>query len=174
MPRLRFLTLFAGTLLMGIAGCATASPPPWAPAHGARVAHHYVYYPEYQLYFAPDRRQWFWPAGAGWRHGPTLPRIYQPYVRHGGITVQLFDRLPYRQHHQVITRHHFGDRRRYQDGNGYDPRQRGWKDGPGLHGWKQQHPPARGHHRDEDHRSRHHRDERRDGHRDDRRWRRDD
>src|SRR5918996_4735374 len=45
---------------------AWADPPPWAPAHGYRAKHRYVYYPDGDIYYVPDSRLRFWLSGSGW------------------------------------------------------------------------------------------------------------
>lgn len=131
----RFLGLFFGALVMGLGASACAA----SGAHGypvsGRTAYSYVYYPEYQLYYAPDRHVWFWPSGNVWHSGPQLPRIFHPHVRRGGITVQLFDRHP-RGHHHRPAYPSGSDRYGYWYGQGYHPRQHGWKDPQTLRGWK--------------------------------------
>ena len=99
--------LFAAALVTGLGfGLpAQAEPPPWAPAHGYRAqqaqSHRYVYYPERQVYYAPDTRSWFWLNGGNWQAGVTLPRQYQAYVTSGGISISLNESRPYVQHGYV-------------------------------------------------------------------------
>ena len=41
--RKRLIVLMTPLLLALAASAAFAKPPPWAPAHGERAKHHYVY-----------------------------------------------------------------------------------------------------------------------------------
>jgi hypothetical protein len=152
MHPLRYLSLFFGTLLMGVGASACAAPPHVGHGASGRAAYQYVYYPEYQLYFAPDRHIWFWPSGGSWHSGAHLPRIYRPHVRHGGVTVHLYDRFPRGHAHGAHLRG--VDRYGAWHGKGYHPRQHGWK-GQQLHGWKDGKPW-----RHDSHQSRHENDPR--------------
>src|ERR1043166_9480573 len=41
-------------------GAVWADPPDHAPAHGYRGKHHYIYYPQKQIYYGPEPQLWFW------------------------------------------------------------------------------------------------------------------
>ncbi len=98
---------------------AFADPPDWAPAHGHRAKHRYMYYPSHQIYYEPASTTWFWLDGGNWRFGAGLPVVYQQYTR-GGVWVDLDDDRPYRRHDYVVERygrprvveHHYHDRPR--------------------------------------------------------------
>lgn len=103
---------------------AFADPPPWAPAHGYRAKHRYVYYPSAEVYYAPDTRMWFWLSGDNWSFGGSLPLDYRPYVRSGGVSLELYSDRPYVDHTYVVEhygghrpdlRHHDRDRDRDHD-----------------------------------------------------------
>ncbi len=84
---------------------AQADPPPWAPAHGYRAKQHsYVYYPEAEVYYAPESRMWFWLSGGNWRFGASLPVEYRPYTT-GGVSIVLEADRPYVQHTYVVERY---------------------------------------------------------------------
>ena len=129
-------TLLSTALLALAAACAlpawAGGPPPWAPAHGWRAKHHYTYYPEGEVYYAPESRVWFWLDGGSWRSGVSLPIDFQAYVRTGGISIDLDADRPYERHDYVVE--HYG---------GHPPRHgrdRDWDD----------HDHGRGHDRDRD------------------------
>jgi hypothetical protein len=87
-----------------------ADPPPWAPAHGYRAKQHaYVYYPEREIYYAPESRTWFWLSGGNWQVGASLPTEYRPYAT-GGVSITLEAERPYDQHAYVVER--YGKKRR--------------------------------------------------------------
>lgn len=98
----------AATLLALTAGLSAAplpvlaDPPPWAPAHGYRAKHRYVYYPQREIYYEPEARSWFWLDGGNWRVGASLPAIYQPFVS-GGVSIELDTDRPYTEHRQVVA-----------------------------------------------------------------------
>ena len=116
------LVLLAGALAAPAA--AQHGPPPWAPAHGWRAKHHYVYYPDSEVYYAPDSRVWFWLDGDDWRSGPVLPMELQGYVRVGGVSIELGDAQPWVEHDYVIE--HYGGRR--VDWRRHDDYRRHWRD----------------------------------------------
>lgn len=102
-------------LLLAVAAAAVpaemawADPPPWAPAHGYRAKHHYVYYPVREIYYEPARDIWFWLEGDNWRFGASLPIDYQPYTR-GGVSIELYTDRPYDDHHVVVEHYGRGSR----------------------------------------------------------------
>ena len=95
-----------------VATPALADPPPWAPAHGWRAKHQYVYYPSAEVYYAPDTRMWFWLGGGGWQAGISLPVALQGYVRVGGVNIALDVDRPYLQNDYVV-RHYGGHQHRW-------------------------------------------------------------
>lgn len=106
---------------------ALADPPSWAPAHGYRAKHRYVYYPSAEVYYAPDTRMWFWLSGDNWSFGASLPLDYQPYVRSGGVSLELYSDRPYVDHTYVVE-HYGGHRPDFRD------RDRGDRDDDHGHG----------------------------------------
>lgn len=107
----RKILLNTALLALGVACAApvwAGGPPPWAPAHGWRAKHHYTYYPEGEIYYAPDTRMWFWLDGGSWRSGISLPLDFQGYVRTGGVSIELGDERPYVEHTYVVE--HYGGR----------------------------------------------------------------
>lgn len=82
-----------------------ADPPPWAPAHGWRAQHQYVYYPSAEVYYAPASRMWFWLGGSGWQVGASLPVALQGYVQAGGVNISLGVDRPYLQNDYVVRRY---------------------------------------------------------------------
>ncbi|HEY0915049.1 MAG TPA: hypothetical protein VGE22_09295, partial [Solimonas sp.] len=114
---------------------AFAHPPDWAPAHGHRAKHRYMYYPSHQVYYEPASTTWFWLDGGNWRFGSRLPVYYQQYTR-GGVWVDLDEDRPYRRHdyvvhhygrpRPVVVEHHYHDRpRKVVVEHRYDDRRRG-------------------------------------------------
>ena len=90
---------------MLLAAPAFADPPDWAPAHGYRAKHEYVYYREREIYYAPESRLWFWLDGGDWRFGASLPGGYQQFTT-GGVTIELGSDRPYTEHSYVVE--HYG------------------------------------------------------------------
>ena len=52
---------------------AKKGPPPWAPAHGHRAKHRYLYFPECSAYYDTDRSVYFYLEGANWVVSVSLP-----------------------------------------------------------------------------------------------------
>ena len=107
-------------LLVAVAGAAAmpalADPPPWAPAHGYRAKHAYVYYPRGEVYYAPETRTWFWLSGSNWQAGVSLPSSLQAYVSVAGVNIQLETYRPYTQH-AVIYQQYGGEPPHRDDGD---------------------------------------------------------
>jgi len=128
----KLAALFLVLLATALPGISWADPPPWAPAHGYRAQHEYVYYPSHEIYYEPASSLWFWLDQGNWRFGVELPIYYRQYTR-GGITVVLDAERPYHRHDYVVehygrgprvVEHHYHDRRPvrvdhyYHDGDG--------------------------------------------------------
>jgi hypothetical protein len=52
---------------------AKKGPPPWAPAHGHRAKHRYLYFPECPAYYDTDRSVYFYLEGTNWVVSVSLP-----------------------------------------------------------------------------------------------------
>jgi hypothetical protein len=90
-----YLILFPGILGWEV---AWAKPPPWAPAHGYRAKYQYYYYPGAQVYFAPDRHQYWYRDAGTWRVGVSLPGS----IRLGDkVILDLDTATPYSVHSKV-------------------------------------------------------------------------
>lgn len=133
-------SLFAGLALAGaslLPLAAWAGPPPWAGVtHGSR--YHYVYYPAYEIYFAPATRYWYWREGAYWRHAYHLPGSYAR-ITLDGFHITLGSSRPYHHHHEVARyypaprpypghSHHAPARPRWSDDDARRPHR--WEDRP--------------------------------------------
>lgn len=103
--RIAALFVLALTSAALAAPTAYADPPPWAPAHGWRAKHRYVYYPSAEVYYAPDTRMWFWLGGNGWQAGVSLPVALQGYVQVGGVSIDLDVDRPYLRNDYVVRRY---------------------------------------------------------------------
>jgi hypothetical protein len=70
--------------------------------------HHYVYYPEHEIYFAPESKTYYFRVNGNWISGTTLPPEDQPYIRSKGVTIELDTDKPYERHEYVIA--HYKDK----------------------------------------------------------------
>jgi len=74
-----------------------AGPPPHAPAYGYRRQQQYAYryYPDAQVYFALDRKAYFYLSGNAWQMSVALP--YELRIRLGDhVVIQMDHDRPYR------------------------------------------------------------------------------
>jgi len=112
----RFRLLLLLPLAFAATACvAFADPPAWAPAHGQRARHHYVNYPNGEMYYAPRSHMWFWLTGNGWQASVDLPLALRAYARVGGVDIQLDAARPY-ERHAYVTRRYGGHRVRWERG----------------------------------------------------------
>jgi len=65
--------------------------------------HHYVYYPEHDIYFAPDTKTYYYQINGNWTAGTTLPAEDMPYIRSRGVSIELDTDRPYERHDYVIS-----------------------------------------------------------------------
>lgn len=116
--RTRYLLLLALPLAMAaVTATALADPPSWAPAHGYRAKHRYVYYPRAEVYYAPERHMWFWMGGNGWQAGVSLPGDLRAYVSGGGVDIELGVDQPYLRHTEIVDEYggHLRRHREYRE-----------------------------------------------------------
>jgi len=71
---------------------------------------HYVYYPEHDIYFAPESKTYYWQSNGNWISGTTLPPEDLPYVRTRGVSIELDTDRPYERHDYVIAHYKHHDR----------------------------------------------------------------
>ena len=67
--------------------------------------HNYIYYKDRDVYFAPETKTYYWMANGSWRSGTAVPADYEPYIRTGGVTVELDTERPYERHDYVVSRY---------------------------------------------------------------------
>jgi hypothetical protein len=65
--------------------------------------HQYVYYGDHDIFFAPDTKTYYWQASGRWQSGAVLPPDVEPFVRNGGVTIELDTDRPYERHDYVIA-----------------------------------------------------------------------
>ena len=69
--------------------------------------HHYVYYGDHEIYFAPEAKVYYWRNGEKWESGAMLPTEFRTYVTGKGYEVDLDTERPYERHEWVIK--HYRD-----------------------------------------------------------------
>ncbi len=86
-------------------GCAVVTPS--AIADDVTVTtttkHHYVYYGDHEIYFAPETKVYYWRENGTWQSGSELPVESRAYVRTGGVEFDLYTERPYERHNWVIA-----------------------------------------------------------------------
>ena len=70
--------------------------------------HHYVYYGDHDIYFAPETKTYYWQEGGAWRSGEELPTASRGYVTSGGMKIDLDTERPYERSELVIKRYKHG------------------------------------------------------------------
>lgn len=82
-------------------GGGPGGPPPWAPAHGYRAKHRYMYYPSVQIYYDPARRLYFYFSDGAWRSSGRLPKE-KPANLGKSVVLQMDTDQPFQFHPEVL------------------------------------------------------------------------
>jgi hypothetical protein len=75
--------------------------------------HRYMYFADRDVYFAPDTRTYYWLDNGRWVSGTTVPPQIEPFVRSGGVEIELDTARPYERNEYVIA--HYGHRHHHDD-----------------------------------------------------------
>ena len=95
-----------GALAMAI---AAAAQPAFAEDHEVRVGnHHFVYYRDHDIYFAPESKTYYWMSNGNWQSGAALPAEDQRYIGSGGVDIELDTDVPYTRHEYVVSHYKNG------------------------------------------------------------------
>ncbi len=100
------------------------------------IRHHsYVYYPAQQVYFSPERNNWFWASQSGWQIGTRLPSYLNVDLRFGGIPITLRSSRPYFEHVYVENNYGRSWRESYghRDYRNYGHHENHWSDYDATH-----------------------------------------
>lgn len=83
---------------------AAAAQPALSEEHGVTIGHHhFVYYSDHDIYYAPETRTYYWMSNGSWQSGAVLPPEDQRYIASGGVDIQLDTDLPYTRHEYVVA-----------------------------------------------------------------------
>ena len=80
--------------------------------------HHYVYYGDHQIYYAPETKTYYWENDGAWKSGTELPSDRRTYVTAGGVKIELETAQPYERNEWVVKHYkdkHDGDEMRERD-----------------------------------------------------------
>jgi len=93
-------------LVVAVAGVAQ---PAMSEEHGVTVgSHHFVYYRDHDIYFAPERKTYYWMNNGTWQSGPALPADSVGYIKSGGVEIDLDTDVPYTKHEYVVAHYKTG------------------------------------------------------------------
>ena len=114
------MRIFRGFIaaLVIAAGCVAIAPLTLADEVTVTTTHkhHYVYYGDHEIYFAPEAKVYYWRDNGAWRSGAELPTEMRTYVRTGGVEVDLETEHPYERHNWVVAHlKELKDRVRHED-----------------------------------------------------------
>lgn len=70
------LLLFLFAFLVFSENSFSQGPPPWAPAHGYRAKTRYVYFPDQNMYYDLNARNYIYLSGTNWVVRATLPKLF--------------------------------------------------------------------------------------------------
>lgn len=82
------------------------------------TGHHYVYYGDHDIYYAPESKTYYWENDGAWKSGTELPSDRRTYVTSGGVRLELNTEHPYERHEWVRKHYkdkHDGDEMRERD-----------------------------------------------------------
>ncbi|WP_394759497.1 hypothetical protein, partial [Flavobacterium sp.] len=82
-------------------------PPPWAPAHGYRAKTRHIYFPDHNVYYDLNKREYFYIEGGVWITKPRLPRIFVDINLGKSVQIELdFEGdKPYRENHVHVVKY---------------------------------------------------------------------
>ncbi len=69
----------------------------------------YLYYADRDVYYAPTTRTYYWLSDGRWLSGTTVPAEIKPFVRSGGVEIELDTARPYERDEYVVA--HYGGHR---------------------------------------------------------------
>ena len=75
-----------------------------------KTRHNYVYYGDHDIYFAPERKTYYWREGDAWKSGTELPMADRGYITTGGVKIDLDTETPYERNDWVVKHYKNGVR----------------------------------------------------------------
>lgn len=82
-------------------------PPPWAPAHGYRAKTRYVYFPDQNMYYDLNARNYLYLSGRNWVVRTTVPKVFLGINLGKSAQVELdfVGERPYVQNHIHVVKY---------------------------------------------------------------------
>lgn len=106
----------AAVLAIGFAGAAPALADSDSTVVVTKTTkHHYVYYGDHEIYFAPESKTYYWRHDGTWTSGMELPNEDRAYISAGGVGIDLDTDRPYERHEWVVK--HYKDKHGDGDDN---------------------------------------------------------
>ena len=113
--------LTAAILAIGLAGAVPAMADTDSTVTVTKTSkHHYVYYGDHQIYFAPETKTYYWENEGAWKSGAELPSDRRTYATTGGVEIDLDTDHPYERNEWVVKHYrdkHDGDEKHDRDNN---------------------------------------------------------
>ena len=88
--------------IAALAIAVSAALPAMGDTLVAAGRHHYIWFGDHDIYYAPETKTYFWLDNGRWQSGYNLPREYQPYVSTRGVDIELDTVRPYERNDYVI------------------------------------------------------------------------
>ena len=88
--------------IAALAIAVSAALPAMGDTLVAAGRHHYVWFGDHDIYYAPETKTYFWLDNGRWQSGYNLPRQYESYVTTRGVDVELDTDRPYERNDYVI------------------------------------------------------------------------
>jgi hypothetical protein len=109
--KLPLLAIGSALLLIG---CYTDHNRGYGRGPDVGVSYSYLYYPDAEVYYQPQRHVYYWNDGGAWRSGPRVP---PNYVLRSHVTVRLNSHEPYQYHDELRTQYprHQADNHNHQN-----------------------------------------------------------
>jgi hypothetical protein len=98
----------AAVLTIGFAGAMPAMADDSTVVVTKTTKHHYVYYGDHQIYFAPETKTYYWQHDGAWTSGAELPSESRTYISAGGVELDLDTDHPYERNDWVVK--HYKDK----------------------------------------------------------------
>lgn len=111
-------------------------PPPWAPAHGYRAKTRYVYFPDQNMYYDLQARNYIYLSGSNWVIRATLPKLFLGINLGGSTQVELdfYGDRPYRYNATHIVKYKKSKKAKFRKVKVFEGHDEGNRDHGNGHG----------------------------------------
>lgn len=111
-------------------------PPPWAPAHGYRAKTRYVYFPDQNMYYDLQARNYIYLSGPNWVVRATLPKLFLGINlgRSSQIELDFYGDRPYRYNSTHIVKYKKPKKAKFHKAKVFEVHDNGHRDHGHGHG----------------------------------------